>query len=52
MSGKAIREPVAWHGPIVTNTQQEIQQVLRDVNDGRLIQQCLTYKTCIESISD
>lgn len=37
MSGRAIREPVAWHGPIVMNTQQEIQRALRDLNDGSFI---------------
>ena len=37
ISGKAIKEPVAWHGPIVMNTQQEIQQALRDLNDGNFI---------------
>ncbi len=37
ISGKALNEPVAWHGPIVMNTQQEIQQALRDLNDGSFI---------------
>lgn len=37
ISGKAIKEPVAWHGPIVMNTQQEIQQAMRDLNDGSFI---------------
>ncbi len=37
VSGKAIKEPVAWHGPIVMNTQQEIAQALRELNDGTFI---------------
>ena len=37
ISGKALKEPVAWHGPIVMNTQQEIQQAMRDLNDGSFI---------------
>lgn len=37
ISGKALKEPVAWHGPIVMNTQQEIQQALRELNDGSFI---------------
>ena len=37
ISGKALQEPVAWHGPIVMNTQQEIQQAMRDLNDGSFI---------------
>lgn len=39
ISGKALREPVAWHGPIVMNTQQEIQQALSDLNDGSFIKE-------------
>lgn len=37
ISGKALKEPVAWHGPIVMNTQQEIQQALHDLNNGSFI---------------
>lgn len=37
ISGKALKEPVAWHGPIVMNTQEEIRQAIRDLNDGNFI---------------
>lgn len=37
ISGKALKEPVAWHGPIVMNTQQEIQQALKELGDGSFI---------------
>jgi len=37
VSGRPIREPVAWHGPIVMNTQTEIRQALRDLRDGSFI---------------
>jgi len=37
ISGKALNEPVAWHGPIVMNTQQEIQQALKELGDGSFI---------------
>ena len=37
VSGRPIREPVAWHGPIVMNTQTEIRQAMRDLRDGRFI---------------
>jgi len=37
VSGRPIREPVAWHGPIVMNTQTEIQQALSDLRDGTFI---------------
>jgi redox-sensitive bicupin YhaK (pirin superfamily) len=37
VSGKPIREPVAWHGPIVMNTQDEIRQAVNDLRTGRFI---------------
>lgn len=37
ISGAPIAEPVAWHGPIVMNTQAEIQQAIRDLRNGTFI---------------
>ncbi|UPH72648.1 pirin family protein [Abyssibius alkaniclasticus] len=37
VSGRPIEEPVAWHGPIVMNTAAEIQQAMRDLNNGTFI---------------
>ncbi len=37
VSGSPIREPVAWHGPIVMNTQDELRQAMRDLNAGTFI---------------
>jgi hypothetical protein len=37
VSGKPIEEPVAWHGPIVMNTQQELQQAYAELRDGTFI---------------
>ncbi|RZW05282.1 MAG: pirin family protein [Rhodobacteraceae bacterium] len=37
VSGRPIEEPVAWHGPIVMNTQQELMQAMRDLNNGTFI---------------
>lgn len=37
VSGKPIQEPVAWHGPIVMNTRQELQQAMADLNNGTFI---------------
>jgi hypothetical protein len=34
VSGKPIREPVAWHGPIVMNTQAQIRQAMNDLRSG------------------
>jgi hypothetical protein len=37
VSGKPIQEPVAWHGPIVMNSQAEIRQAMMDLNNGTFI---------------
>jgi redox-sensitive bicupin YhaK (pirin superfamily) len=38
-SGKALNEPVAWHGPIVMNTQEQIKQAIRELKDGSFIRE-------------
>ena len=37
ISGAPIREPVAWHGPIVMNTDAEIRQALTDLRNDTFI---------------
>jgi quercetin 2,3-dioxygenase len=37
VSGKPIREPVAWYGPIVMNTRSELQQAISELRDGTFI---------------
>lgn len=37
ISGAPIEEPVAWHGPIVMNTQAELRQAMADLNNGTFI---------------
>ena len=37
VSGKPIEEPVAWHGPIVMNTNAELQQAVNELRNGTFI---------------
>ena len=37
ISGAPIEEPVAWHGPIVMNTQSELEQAFRELRNGTFI---------------
>jgi redox-sensitive bicupin YhaK (pirin superfamily) len=37
VSGKPIEEPVAWYGPIVMNTNTELQQAVAELNNGTFI---------------
>jgi len=39
VSGKPIEEPVAWYGPIVMNTQAELQRAIAELRDGSFIKQ-------------
>jgi redox-sensitive bicupin YhaK (pirin superfamily) len=37
VSGRPLEEPVAWYGPIVMNTQEQLRQAMRELNDGTFI---------------
>jgi quercetin 2,3-dioxygenase len=37
VSGRPIEEPVAWHGPIVMNTQAELRQAMNELQNGTFI---------------
>ncbi len=37
VSGQPLREPVAWYGPIVMNTQEELVQAQRDLQNRTFI---------------
>ncbi len=37
VSGKPLQEPVAWRGPIVMNTQEELRQAFADLEKGTFL---------------
>lgn len=37
VSGQPLEEPVAWHGPIVMNTKEELQQAFNEFRNGTFI---------------
>lgn len=37
VSGRPLREPVAWHGPIVMNTREELIEAFEDLNRGTFL---------------
>jgi redox-sensitive bicupin YhaK (pirin superfamily) len=39
VSGKPLNEPIAWHGPIVMNTQEELQKAFQELENGTFLKQ-------------
>jgi redox-sensitive bicupin YhaK (pirin superfamily) len=37
VSGKPLNEPVAWGGPIVMNTQEELERAFQELDEGSFI---------------
>ena len=37
ISGAPLREPVAWHGPIVMNSRAELQEAFHELNNGSFV---------------
>jgi len=38
VSGKPLQEPVAWRGPIVMNTREELRQAFAELQDGSFLE--------------
>jgi redox-sensitive bicupin YhaK (pirin superfamily) len=39
VSGKPLKEPVAWSGPIVMNTEEELRQAYAELHNGTFIKE-------------
>ena len=48
LTGKPLQKPVAWRGPIVMNTQEELTTAFQEYQDGTFIKRnnanCLPYR--------
>jgi hypothetical protein len=38
-SGQPLREPVAWYGPIVMNTQEQLRKAFQELEQGTFLKQ-------------
>lgn len=39
ISGKPLREPIAWYGPIVMNTHEELRTAFREFEEGTFVKE-------------
>jgi redox-sensitive bicupin YhaK (pirin superfamily) len=39
LSGKPLNEPVKWYGPIVMNTDEQIREAIRDLNNNNFVRE-------------
>jgi redox-sensitive bicupin YhaK (pirin superfamily) len=37
-AGRPFKEPVAWRGPIVMNTQEELDEAFEELEEGTFLQ--------------
>ena len=37
VSGKPLQEPVAWYGPIVMNTQEQLREAFNELQKGTFL---------------
>ena len=37
ISGKPLQEPVAWYGPIVMNTQEQLRKAFEELDEGKFL---------------
>lgn len=45
VSGRPIKEPIAWGGPVVMNTEEELQAAFREIDNGTFIKSATPVRT-------
>ncbi|HPW41820.1 MAG TPA: pirin-like C-terminal cupin domain-containing protein, partial [Bacillota bacterium] len=43
VSSTILAEPIAWGGPIVMNTKEELNKAFEDLKNGTFLQQKISY---------
>jgi redox-sensitive bicupin YhaK (pirin superfamily) len=43
LSGKPLREPVAWRGPVVMNTEEELRQAFEEYRENRFVKEDISF---------
>jgi hypothetical protein len=46
VSGKPLQEPVAWYGPIMMNTQEQLRHVFEELRDGSFLDSSASGRPC------
>lgn len=36
-SGKPLREPIAWRGPVVMNSEEDLKRAFREIREGTFV---------------
>jgi redox-sensitive bicupin YhaK (pirin superfamily) len=44
VSGRPIKEPIAWGGPVVMNTEEELETAFREIRNGTFIRSSATIQ--------
>jgi quercetin 2,3-dioxygenase len=44
VSGRPVREPIAWRGPVVMNTEEELMTAFREIRSGQFIKSAETVR--------
>ena len=47
MSSQKLGEPVAWYGPVVMNSQEELMEAFREMNTGTFVKEKAHYENAI-----
>jgi redox-sensitive bicupin YhaK (pirin superfamily) len=44
VSGRPVQEPIAWGGPVVMNTEEELETAFKEIRGGTFIKSATTER--------